>query len=56
MYLPHRLVFNLRKIKNISMDVYLTEVKNVTDMMAKVNVIVKRHCGLVHHQKFVEGI
>jgi len=38
------------------MDVYLIEVKNVPNMMAKVNVIVKGHCGLVHHQKFVEGV
>jgi hypothetical protein len=39
------------------MDAYLIEVKNVTNMMmAKVNVIVKGHCGLVHHQKFVEGV
>jgi hypothetical protein len=27
------------------MDAYLIEVKNVTNMMAEVNVIVKGHCG-----------
>ncbi len=30
--------FNLRKIKNISMDANLTERKNVVDKMEKVNV------------------